>query len=252
MRKNNTDVFTGVADHAYPQYAKSVVHVNEQTPSKRDLSGPPYKIAEVFYSIQGEGPFAGHPTTFIRLAGCPLQCKWCDTDYSAKRVLGVLELQRLCELNASRLVVITGGEPFRQDIAPLVQHLFLGGYTVQIETSGCLTVPNFPWHSCTVVCSPKTIINPVVLKYCHHWKFVVDRDSEYIEIGCTQTRSQRKQRIPELLLERIKNPHRENDRVYLMPLTDEHEQENIERAKELCLQYGFTLCLRIHNLLGIR
>lgn len=251
-RTNNTDVF-GVPFHAHDKPAPpNLVHVNEQKPSKRDLSGPPYKIAEVFHSIQGEGPYSGQPATFIRMAGCPLQCKWCDTDYSPKRSLGVVELQVLCSKHPSNLVVITGGEPFRQDIVPLVRHLHATGYRVQIETSGCLSIPDFPWSMCTVVCSPKTVINPVVLKYCRHWKFVVDRNSEFVEIGPTQTRSVRKQRLPDLLQARIRNTSRCGDHIYLMPLTDEHEKENIDRAVELCLQYDFTLCLRIHNILGMR
>jgi len=250
-RRSNTDVFGGPF-RANNKPQTSVVHVNEQKPSKVEHSGPPYKIAEVFHSIQGEGPFTGRPATFIRMAGCPLQCKWCDTDYSAKRLLGVPELHQLCERNPKSLVVITGGEPFRQDIGPLVNHLHNTGYTVQIETSGCLSLPNFPWHACTIVCSPKTVVNPVVLKYCKHWKFVVDANTGYVEIGPTQTRSTRKQRLPDELIHRIDHPHEYGDQIYLMPLTDGNEKQNIERAVELCLKYGFTLNLRLHNILGVR
>lgn len=226
--------------------------MNEQKPTKRDLSGPPYDVAEVFYSIQGEGPYVGRPATFIRLAGCPLQCKWCDTDYSKKAQLGIVELQVLCNKNFGNLVVITGGEPFRQDIVPLIRHLHACKYEIQIETSGCLSLPDFPWSMCTVVCSPKTTINYTVLKHCRHWKFVVDRNSAFIEIGPTQTNSVRKQRLPAELRARIADNSIRGDYIYLMPLTDEHEKENIDRAVELCLQYDFTLCLRIHNILGMR
>ena len=73
------------------------------------------KVNEIFYSIQGEGTLAGLPSLFIRLSGCPLRCKWCDTkyawdidsgrDYTVEQILA--EIQN-CKTN---FVVITGGEP---------------------------------------------------------------------------------------------------------------------------------------------
>ena len=76
------------------------------------------EIVDIWKTIQGEGPLAGCPSVFIRLAGCNLRCPWCDTDYTSNRKLWraseVVELVRA--IRPSGLVVLTGGEPFRQDI----------------------------------------------------------------------------------------------------------------------------------------
>lgn len=83
-------------------------------------------ITEVFYSIQGEGPFIGDPAVFIRLAGCNLSCSWCDSKYTWKK--GQIELEELSfeELlnkivqvltpygNAPKRLIFTGGEPLLQ------------------------------------------------------------------------------------------------------------------------------------------
>ena len=100
-----------------------------------------YSVNEIFYSIQGEGYWAGTPAVFIRLAGCNLQCAFCDTDFSVKQHLDEEEL--LAEgIHLSKpdefyspICVVTGGEPTTQSIDGLVGCLFTSFY-VQIETNG--------------------------------------------------------------------------------------------------------------------
>ncbi len=97
------------------------------------------KITEIYRSIQGESRYAGFPCTFIRLSGCPLRCKWCDTVYSFKGgdLLSIEQiLDQVQKLNLP-LVELTGGEPLAQPMAiPLMDRLLKQGYQVLLETSG--------------------------------------------------------------------------------------------------------------------
>jgi 7-carboxy-7-deazaguanine synthase len=102
-------------------------------------------ITEIFKSIQGEGTRAGLPCIFIRLTGCNLRCRWCDTAYAfyggAKLTVDeVLEkVHALAGSGPGRtpLVEITGGEPLLQaETISLARELLASGYTVMIETSG--------------------------------------------------------------------------------------------------------------------
>ena len=72
-------------------------------------------INEIFYSLQGEGSLAGVPSIFIRLAGCPLRCTWCDTKYAWDSSAGQeMSCEQILEAVAdypTRYVVLTGGEP---------------------------------------------------------------------------------------------------------------------------------------------
>ena len=82
-------------------------------------------IAEVFYSLQGEGELTGVPSVFIRASGCNLRCAWCDTPYASWNPEGTQQTveQLLCAVEAhpvARHVVITGGEPM---IAPGIRDL---------------------------------------------------------------------------------------------------------------------------------
>jgi 7-carboxy-7-deazaguanine synthase len=101
------------------------------------------RVTEVFHSLQGETSRAGLPTVFIRLAGCPLRCKWCDTPYSftggQTRTLGYL-LKELDQFN-TRYVCVTGGEPLAQrNCLHLLTALCNVGYLVSLETSGALDI----------------------------------------------------------------------------------------------------------------
>jgi 7-carboxy-7-deazaguanine synthase len=101
------------------------------------------RIHETFHSIQGEGSRAGLPCFFIRLAGCPLRCHWCDTSYafregSPRPIASLVEESRRV---ACPLVQVTGGEPLAQrGCVNLVHALCQAGFTVTIETSGALDI----------------------------------------------------------------------------------------------------------------
>ncbi|RMH08377.1 MAG: radical SAM protein [Nitrospirae bacterium] len=101
------------------------------------------RITEIFHSIQGESTHMGRPCVFIRLAGCPLRCTWCDTTYAfhdgAEMDLATV-MGRVREIDC-RLVEITGGEPLSQPMVfPLITWLCNEGFEVLIETSGAVDV----------------------------------------------------------------------------------------------------------------
>ena len=103
-------------------------------------------VNEIFYSIQGESSYAGRPCGFIRLTGCNLRCKYCDTRYAydeGEHVEIPSVVDRVGELlgAAPALVEITGGEPLLQDATPeLVRQLLDFGHTVLMETNGSLNI----------------------------------------------------------------------------------------------------------------
>lgn len=104
------------------------------------------RIIEVFHSLQGEGPFTGLRTTFIRTARCNLRCRWCDTPYSfgPGRERSIPSLLREVRSHRTRHVCLTGGEPLLQsESAELVEKLGREGLTVTIETGGSLDVSRY-------------------------------------------------------------------------------------------------------------
>jgi 7-carboxy-7-deazaguanine synthase len=101
------------------------------------------RINEIFHSLQGEADAVGHPTVFVRLTGCPLRCRYCDTAYAfhagdwhdLEDVLG--EVARF----GARHVCVTGGEPLAQPgCRALLARLCDAGYRVSLETSGALDI----------------------------------------------------------------------------------------------------------------
>ena len=101
------------------------------------------KIAEIFYSVQGEGTLVGVPSVFVRTSGCNLRCTWCDTPYTSWRPegeeLSVNEIAgRVSGFHASH-VVITGGEPMiAPEIINLTRRLRDAGLHITIETAGTI------------------------------------------------------------------------------------------------------------------
>lgn len=102
-------------------------------------SGPTLKVTEIFRSLQGEGLTVGLPTVFVRLTGCPLRCRYCDTAYAFHggerySMQGILDTVGALE---TRHVTVTGGEPLAQpESLTLLRLLCDQGYQVSLETSG--------------------------------------------------------------------------------------------------------------------
>ncbi|MEZ4814042.1 MAG: radical SAM protein [Bdellovibrionota bacterium] len=104
-------------------------------------------INEIFLSLQGESSYAGRPCTFIRLKGCPLRCRWCDSEYAFYEGEQKTFSEILAQLRdlSCQLVEVTGGEPLAQrNCIPFLQTLCDSGFEVMLETSGALDVSAVP------------------------------------------------------------------------------------------------------------
>lgn len=144
-----------------------------------------YRINEIFYSIQGEGRWAGRAAVFVRFSGCNLQCPFCDTDfqqyeeYTAKQLIN--EIKKVAP--GCKFVVLTGGEPTLQVDNALTYALTYEGYYIAMETNGTRKVPaNINW----ITCSPKYAYlknaMPVITK-AHEVKVVYDSVHEVCDYG---------------------------------------------------------------------
>ncbi len=111
------------------------------------------RVSEIFYSLQGEGMLVGTPSVFVRLAGCPFRCCWCDTayawDFTAGEELDPGQITEQVNLWPCRFVVLTGGEPLtgpdlaiRPGLVDLSHRLKAAGRHITVETSGVLFVPD--------------------------------------------------------------------------------------------------------------
>lgn len=113
-----------------------------------------YCINEIFYSLQGEGRWAGTPAIFIRFSGCNLHCSFCDTNFTQSQNLTIdAILTQVKEYgDACRFIVFTGGEPSLQLDEALIERLHREGYYIAVETNGTRRLPaNIDW----ITCSPK-------------------------------------------------------------------------------------------------
>lgn len=208
-------------------------------------SGEKLDIQEIFPTLQGEGPYTGHPSVFIRLGGCNLACDFCDTEFesyknfSLKKIIS--EVKKLAQKGKIKLVVITGGEPLRQPIERLCEELVKLKFLVQIETNGTL-FRDLP-KEIKIICSPKISnnkyhpIRPDLLSRINAFKFIISKTnknySKIAEVG------QSKFNIP----------------VYVQPM-DEYDEvknrANLQHAVKLCEKHGYFLSLQTHKLLGIK
>jgi len=101
------------------------------------------RVNEIFYSIQGESTFAGFPCIFIRLTGCNLRCRYCDTTYAYEEGDDIPLDRILATVKGfdCNLIEVTGGEPLIQGETPdLIAALIKNGYTVLLETNGSLDI----------------------------------------------------------------------------------------------------------------
>lgn len=215
-------------------------------------------VQEVFYTLQGEGPFDGQPAIFVRLAGCNLRCYWCDTEFESAfrdpfNCMDRFELVDRIEAASPRpcaLVVLTGGEPMRQNIGPLVALLVSRGYLVQVETAGTVSPPGFPYHfvDVHVVVSPKTPKVHPAMQHASAWKYIVNEINTDQATGLPCMSTQRRDMIQPLARPLNSAP------VYIQPMDQgdpELNMRNMRTAAELCLRHGYHLTVQMHKLVGL-
>ena len=168
------------------------------------------RISEIFYSLQGEGFLAGMTSIFVRLAGCPLRCRWCDTKYAWDQTAGahysVDKIVQTVQQWPSKFVVITGGEPMiNPDLPQLIQKLKASDKHITIETAGIAFVPDMLCDLMSI--SPKlsnstpddpelaaihedsrldiAVLRELIDNYDYQLKFVVDSQADLPEIQQT-------------------------------------------------------------------
>lgn len=233
------------------------MELNNQPIEKQQLTdGNSLGVIAIWPTIQGEGPYVGMPAVFIRLAGCDLQCPLCDTQYTRGRQQLSIDtiLDQVEQLTDGRqrmsLVVLTGGEPLRQNIGPLARRLFEAGYQTQIETNGTLYLPFMTWGFVTVVCSPKTTaVSRPLIPYIKAWKYVVQEGQIDPDDG-----------LPLSVLGRTCRAARPPARypkefVYVQPLDEQDEernQKNLVAAVESCQRFGYRFCLQVQKIIGVQ
>lgn len=101
------------------------------------------KVCETFYSLMGESTAAGLPAFFIRLTGCNLRCRYCDTTYAYEggEALSIAALLAAAQAHPGRLALVTGGEPLLQaETLPLLTALADAGFTTFLETNGSRSI----------------------------------------------------------------------------------------------------------------
>lgn len=205
--------------------------------------GSTLDVQEIFLTLQGEGPNAGRPSVFVRLGGCNLACSFCDTEFEQFAPMAleniVAEVERLA-MHEPLLLVITGGEPFRQPIAPLCDAFLNKGYSVQIETNGTLYRPVS--DAVQIVCSPKpgvagyAPLREDLLAQTLALKFLVSEHDPLYES------------VPEV------GQSGRDIAVYVQPMDEQDEAKNRanhQYAVALALKHRYRLSLQMHKLLGI-
>ena len=103
-------------------------------------SGLALPLMESFYTIQGEGYYAGIPSYFLRIGGCDVGCHWCDVkeswDANSHPLTKIEDIVKNLNQNVCEYVVITGGEPLMYNLDPLTNLLKKSKFKINLETSG--------------------------------------------------------------------------------------------------------------------
>lgn len=214
------------------------------------------KVQEFFTSVQMEGSNHGLPSHFIRLSGCLMKCKWCDSKeswnegnyYNYEEIINLFKKEFVIKFPAVTNLVITGGEVLEQNYYPLVLIAKILGWTVEIETNGTpLNTTNFSRRIHKEVdifnISPKLHFNKLLLmqnnfkyfmKHNYIFKFVLDDEKNEL--------------VMENFIQQLKIP---DEKIFIQP-----QFEN-KKSLDLCLKnieknWRRKLSVQVHKLIGVK
>lgn len=217
------------------------------------------RVNEVFSTIQGEANWAGTPSTFIRLQGCPVGCSWCDTKHTwpegldkkkistEEMLLKEKDAPTFAEMTAEQIVyeatkfkprhfVITGGEPCYQDIYKLTKELKSIG-TVQVETSGTYEIDVA--HGTWVTVSPK-------VNMAGGFKVLPDSLLRANEIKMPVVDQVDVDNLKDL----IRSTNQEMAQVWLQPVSQ--KEESTQMCLDTCMQNNWRISIQTHKYMGVR
>lgn len=235
-------------------------------PQEKKVNSDLLQVHSIFFTIQGEGPFQGEPAIFVRLAGCNLQCPKCDTDYTSKQTGmfakeiydSLVLLRQKHNIKYKILVVITGGEPFRQNIKPLITLLRADfNFYVQIETNGTIEPADCGYNTLgtkrgiSIVVSPKgKDIHPEIRRLACAFKYIINADHVDNDDG-----------LPTRVLGYNFRPARPYSfdpgfrRVYVLPEDSQliaQNQDNRNAAIKSATHYGYNFQIQLHKHIGMK
>ncbi|WP_295164262.1 7-carboxy-7-deazaguanine synthase QueE [uncultured Buchnera sp.] len=217
-----------------------------------------YPINEMFQTIQGEGYYVGTPSIFIRLQGCPVHCRWCDTKYTwecnnqdqisyEKIIMKKKSNRKWSYINSKEIiliikkkkwtakhVVITGGEPCLYNLLEITKELEKKGYKCQIETSGTelIRCSLNTWITLSPKINQKTLDTSILRANEIKYPVLKEEDLFYLEN----------------ILKKIKN--KKNNLIFLQPISQNEEALNV--CIKTCIIKNWRLSIQIHKYLKIQ
>ena len=248
-------------------------------------------VKKIWYTLQGEGPYAGCPAIFVRFSGCNLRCYFCDTDFEGGEHYTLPDLATVLQEWALAykcgFFVFTGGEPMLQDIITLA-HQMQEAWSlhskpisaprpplkIQVETAGTV----WPKHELSdqvlatlipktleLVCSPKTpSIHPEVVRWCRHYKYIIIRDeldlADGLPIYATQPGLNSDRRLFRPCPYTLRFA---GSQVWVQPcdpppqephntsVYDARFRANVRAAVASALQHGYRLSFQVHKAVGV-
>lgn len=194
-------------------------------------------ILEEFYSIQGEGANTGKPTYFVRLGGCDLACRWCDSKESwnpensnYKNIQDIINNAKTTKTNS---ILVTGGEPLIYNFDDFCTLASQNGFYLLLETSGAHDLSG-KWN--WICISPKKQKKPqdIFFEIANELKIIVAEEDDLI--------------WAETCRKKVKN---KNMAFYLQP-----EWSQFEKTKEIVIDYiknnpQWNMSLQVHKFLNI-